>query len=220
MGAAADGGRPHRAAWPRDDERLLWEPSGRREARRFPKPEQESNSSPALPSSPLVRQSRGLKRSGAEIFVPRARPYSSLAVIRLKDEPGRLSTARSTTCGLRGRHSRSLPSLRTAPHGFCGKGTRCPSGSSSDVCRLDRQLSLIPRRFGSVASEHTGRRRFVCSATLETFLAAGVYSTRVVGSGARPEPQSGARRLSPPLFNGSISAHALDERLDRRNRAD
>jgi hypothetical protein len=30
--------------------------------------------------------------------------------------------------------SRPLPSLRTSPHRFCGKGTRCPSGSSNYVC--------------------------------------------------------------------------------------
>ena len=42
----------------------------------------------------------------------------------------------------------------------------------------------------------------------------------LAGSGARPVAQSGARGLSPSLINRSISDHALDERLDRRNRAD
>ena len=36
----------------------------------------------------------------------------------------------------------------------------------------------------------------------------------VAGSGARPVPQSGGRGLSPSFINRSISAHALDERLD------
>jgi hypothetical protein len=43
-----------------------------------------------------------------------------------------------------------------------------------------------------------------------------VAARAVAGSGARPEPQSGGRGLSPSLINRSISAHALDERLDRR----
>ena len=41
--------------------------------------------------------------------------------------------------------------------------------------------------------------------------------------GERPAPgcrKPGARGLSPSLINRSIRAHALDERLDRRNRAD
>jgi len=46
----------------------------------------------------------------------------------------------------------------------------------------------------------------------------GVSAARaiVAGSGARPVPQSGGRGLSPSLINRSISAQALDERLDRR----
>jgi hypothetical protein len=124
------------------------------------------------------------ERSTAGTFRPPRLPRMKVSPAHLAAytdlKPGLLSTARSTTCGLRGRHSRSLPSLRTAPHGLCGKGTRCPFGSSSDACLDSRRSPPIPRRFGSVASEHTGRRS-PCAPPRSDVRSCGRYSTRVVG---------------------------------------
>jgi hypothetical protein len=148
------------------------------------------------------RPVRSMGSNFASLDTDEVSPAHLTAYTDLK--PGLLSTARSTTCGLRGRHSRSLPTLRTAPHGLCGKGTRCPLGSSSDAC-LDSRRSppdspaVWQRGLGAHGTPQPPVLRHA-----QTFVAAGVTAHGWWGSGARaPEPQSGTRGPSP-LINRRI----------------